>query len=51
MMDLQNIVDIAEDALMSSLCLKWYLEKDEEIKNKIYIEEIIPLYKKINKYE
>ena len=51
MMDLQNIVDIAEDALMSSLCLKWYLEQDEEIKNKIYIEEIIPLYKKINKYE
>lgn len=51
MMDLQNIVDIAEDALMSSLCLKWYLEQDEEKKNKIYIEEIIPLYKKINKYE
>jgi hypothetical protein len=43
------IIEIAEDRMMSELCLKWYLEEDEEKKKQIYDEEIIPLYKKINK--
>lgn len=47
-MEINNIVEIAEDALMSSLCLKWYLEIDEEKKKDIYNNEIIPLYNKIN---
>lgn len=50
-MNIELVFDIAMDRLMSDLCLKYYLEQDEEKKNKIYIEEIIPLYKKINKYE
>jgi hypothetical protein len=50
-MKLPTIVEIAEDRLMSDLCLKWYLEEDEEIKKEIYNNEIIPLYKKINKIE
>jgi hypothetical protein len=33
---------------MSDLCIKWYLEQDEEKKNEIYNNEILPLYKKIN---
>lgn len=48
-MEIQNIVEIAEDRLMSDLCIKWYLEEDLEIKKKIYDDEIMPLYKKINK--
>jgi hypothetical protein len=43
------IIEIAEDRMMSELCLKWYLEEDEEKKKQIYDEEIMPLYKKINK--
>lgn len=43
------IIEIAEDRLMADLCLKWYLEEDEEKKKEIYENEIIPLYKKINK--
>lgn len=50
-MDISLIIDIALDNQMSKLCLKWYLEEDEEIKKKIYDEEILPLYKKINKIE
>lgn len=50
-MDEELIIDIALDRLMSDLCIKWYLEENKEIKNKIYIEEIIPLYKKLNKIE
>lgn len=43
------IIEIAEDRLMADLCVKWYLEEDEEKKKEIYENEIIPLYKKINK--
>lgn len=50
-MEIQNIIEIAEDRMMSDLCLKWFLEKDEEIKKKIYDEEILPLYKQINKLQ
>jgi len=49
-MKIKTVIEIAEDRLMSDLCLKWYLETDEEIKNKIYHEEILPLYNKINAY-
>ena len=45
------IIEIAIDRLMSDLCLKWYLEKDEEKKCEIYNNEILPLYKKINNIE
>ena len=48
-MKIQNIIEIAEDRMMSELCLKWFLETDDEKKKQIYDEEIMPLYKKINK--
>jgi hypothetical protein len=48
-MDVDLIVLIALDRLMSELCLKYYLEPHPEIKNHIYENEILPLYKKINK--
>jgi len=48
-MEIKKIIEIAEDRMMSDLCLKWFLEKDEDIKKRIYEEEIIPLYKIINK--
>jgi hypothetical protein len=47
-MEIQLIIDIAMDRLMSDLCLKYYLETDERVKQQIYENEIIPLYKKIN---
>jgi hypothetical protein len=50
-MDIQLVIDIAMDRLMSDLCFKWYLETDDNVKQKIYNDEIIPLYKKINKIE
>jgi len=46
-MKLRTIIEIAEDRLLSDLCLKWYLEIDDEIKKQIY-DEIMILYKKIN---
>jgi hypothetical protein len=50
-MNIQLIIEIAEDRMLSDLCLKWYLESDEEKKKQIYDEEILPLYKKINKIQ
>jgi hypothetical protein len=50
-MDIQLVIDIAMDRLMSDLCLKYYLEQNENVKQKIYDDEIIPLYKKINKIQ
>jgi hypothetical protein len=47
-MDIELISDIAKDRLMSDLCIKWYLEVDEEKKKIIYKNEIIPLYNKLN---
>lgn len=47
-MDIQLVIDIAMDRLMSDLCLKYYLEQDEVKKRIIYENDIIPLYKKIN---
>jgi hypothetical protein len=50
-MEIQLIIEIAEDRMMSDLCLKWFLETDDEKKKAIYENEIIPLYKKINRIE
>ena len=50
-MEIQNIIEIAEDRMMSDLCLKWFLETDEEKKKAIYENEILPLYKQINKLQ
>lgn len=49
-MNIKNIIEIAEDRIFADLCLKWYLEKDENIKEEIY-KQIIELYKKINNKE
>ena len=48
-MDVDSINGIALEKLMSDLCLKYYLEPDVLIKRQIYENEILPLYKKINK--
>lgn len=45
-METELIINIAYDRLMSNLCIKWFLEEDEEMKKQIYDEEIIPLYEK-----
>jgi hypothetical protein len=50
-MNVELVIEIALDRLMSKLCLKYYLEQDENVKQKIYDDEIIPLYKKINGIE
>ena len=47
-MNIELVIEIAMDRLMSDLCLKYYLETDEKVKQEIYENEIIPLYKKIN---
>ena len=45
-MDIETIKYTAEDMLISNLCLKWYLETDEEQK-KIIFNEIQILYTKL----
>jgi hypothetical protein len=50
-MNVELVIEIAMDRLMSELCLKYYLETDEKVKQEIYDDEIIPLYKKINAIE
>jgi len=45
-METEMIINIAYNRLMSDLCIKWYLEEDEERKKQIYDKEIMPLYKK-----
>jgi hypothetical protein len=47
-MEIENVIEIAEDRLMSDICLRWYLETDEAKKQEIYDTYILPLYKKIN---
>ena len=42
------IIEIALEKILGDLCVKWYLEQNEEIKQEIYDNEIIPLYKKVN---
>jgi hypothetical protein len=46
-MKIDNIIEIAEDRMMSDLCLKWYNETDEHKKQEIY-KLILELYNKIN---
>ena len=46
-MDIELVIDIAMDRLMSDLCIKYYLETDEQNKKQIYDNEIMPLYNKI----
>lgn len=48
-MDVDTIVEIALENQLSDLCLKYYLEPHPEVKIYIYENEIMPLYKKINK--
>jgi hypothetical protein len=48
-MDVNTIVEIALERMLSELCLKYYLEPHPEVKIHIYENEIMPLYKKINK--
>jgi hypothetical protein len=48
-MDVDLIIEIAMERLMSELCLKYYLEPQAEMKVYIYENEILPLHKKINK--
>jgi hypothetical protein len=50
-MDVDSIIEIALENQLSDLCLKYYLEPHPQIKNHIYENEILPLYKKINKIE
>ena len=49
-MKLQTILEIAEDAIIADLCVKYYYETDDVKKQEIF-EEIQNWYKKINKKE
>ena len=49
-MKINNIIEVAEDRMMSDLCLEWYNETDENKKQEIF-DKIQELYKKINKIE
>ena len=42
-----NIIEIAEDRMISDLCLEYYNETDENKKEEIF-NKIQDLYKKIN---
>jgi hypothetical protein len=44
----KNIIEIAEDAIIADLCVKYYYETDE-IKKKELFEQIQEFVKKINK--
>ena len=53
-MKVSTMIEIAEDAIIADLCVKWYLLNDktdaESIKQKDEIyKQIQELYKKINK--
>lgn len=50
-MEIDTIIEIAMEKQLSELCLKYYLEPNDEIKKQIYDDEITPLYKKINKIQ
>lgn len=43
----KTILEVAEDAIVADLCVKYYYETDEERKKKIF-DEIQEWYKKIN---
>jgi hypothetical protein len=46
-MRVETIIQIAEDAIIADLCVKYYYETDEVKKQQLY-EEIQQWYKKIN---
>lgn len=46
-MEINNIIEIAEDRIISDLCLQWYNETNETIKQELY-NKIQELYIKIN---
>jgi len=46
-MKISNIIEIAEDRMISDLCLQWFNETDEKKKQEIH-KLILELYKKIN---
>ena len=46
-MKISNIIEIAEDRMISDLCLEYYNETDETKKEEIF-NKIQDLYKKIN---
>lgn len=46
-MEINNIIEIAEDRIISDLCLQWYNEPNETIKQELY-NKIQELYIKIN---
>lgn len=58
-MDIKTIVEIAEDRIMSDLCIKWYslytkealvvLTKEEEAEKDDLHNEIQEFYRKLNK--
>jgi hypothetical protein len=43
----QTIIEIAEDAIIADLCIKYYYETDPVKKQQLF-DEIQALYKKIN---
>ena len=49
-MKIQTIMEIAEDAIMAELCVKYYNEKDEE-KRKLIYNEILEFHKVIKENE
>lgn len=44
----QTIIEIAEDAIIADLCVKYYYEQDPVKKQQLF-DEIQEWYKKINK--
>lgn len=50
-MDIELVTEIAIERILSNLCVKWYLETDQEAKQAIYENELLPFYKQINKLD
>lgn len=50
-MDIENIIQIAEDKIIADLCVAYYyaLENEDTIKQQLMYEEIQKWYIKINK--
>ncbi len=46
-MELKNIIEIAEDKIFADLCVRYYLETDETKKLEIF-NQIQEMYKKLN---
>lgn len=46
-MKISNIIEIAEDRMISDLCFQWFNETDEKKKQEVF-DKIQDLYKKIN---